>query len=158
MAHTHRYSARCSWRGSTAQGYEHYRREHEAQAPPADAVLTLSADPAFRGDSTRLNPEQLLLIAAASCQLLSFLAVAARARIDVREYDDQAEAVMPDDDPPPGLTRIVLRPRIVVGPGCREERVRHLVELAHQQCYVANSLRTPIDVEPSIVVLDEAPA
>src|SRR5262249_1070220 len=79
----HRYTVTSAWQGSTAAGYEAYDRSHEAHAPPAEAKLRLSGDPAFRGDAARLNPEQLLVVAASSCQLLSFLAVAARARIDV---------------------------------------------------------------------------
>ena len=151
-ATTHRYTARCSWRGSTGEGYERYAREHEATAPPAEAALALSADPHFRGDPERLKPAQLLVLAAASCQLLSFLAVAARGRIDVRAYDDDAEGVMPEDDPPARITRITLRPRIVVGPGPTEDRVRRLVDLAHRECYIANSLTTAVEVEPAIEI------
>ncbi len=144
----HRYSATCSWSGSTAAGYAGYDRTHAATAGAHE--LTLSSDPAFLGDPSRLNPEQLLVLAAASCQLLSFLAVAARARIDVRDYRDDAAATMPDDDRPVRLAEIVLRPRIVLAPGPSEERVRHLVEVAHRECYIANSLATPVRVEPAI--------
>ena len=91
-----------------------------------------------------------MVIAAASCQLLSFLAVAARARIDVREYADEAEGVMPEDDRPARITRIVLRPRIVLAPGTDLDRARRLVETAHQECYVANSLQTDVVVEPDL--------
>jgi organic hydroperoxide reductase OsmC/OhrA len=152
MGDQHRYLARCSWRGSTGVGYEGYGRDHDASAPPADRSLALSADPAYRGDPRRLNPEQLVVLAASSCQLLSFLAVAARARIDVVAYDDEAEGVMPQDARPVRITRIVLRPRIVVARGPTVERVRALVETAHRQCYVANSLRTEIEVVPSITL------
>ena len=106
----------------------------------------------FRGDSALLNPEQLVVLAAASCQLLSFLAVAARAHIDILCYDDEGEGVMPEDDPPTRLTLIVLRPTIRVGPGPSEERVKHLVDVAHRECYVANSLRTEVRVEPTVIV------
>ena len=147
MGAVHRYTARCSWSGSTGVGYDAYVRAHDAAAPPA-AALRLSSDPAFRGDPTLMNPEQLVVLAAASCQLLSFLAVAARARLDVVAYEDEAEAEMPDDDQPLRLTRIVLRPRITVAGEVTEERLRHLVEVAHRQCYVANSLRTEVVVEP----------
>jgi organic hydroperoxide reductase OsmC/OhrA len=99
-----------------------------------------------------LNPEQLVVLAAASCQLLSFLAVAARARIDVRRYEDQGEGTMPEDDPPTRLTSIVLRPTIWVAAGQTEERIAHLVEVAHRECYVANSLRTDIRIEPTIII------
>jgi organic hydroperoxide reductase OsmC/OhrA len=146
----HTYAAQCRWSGSTADGYQAYDRTHTVEAPPAAGVLTLSSDPAFGGEPERLNPEQLLVAAASSCQLLSFLAVAARARLDVREYSDEAEGTMPEDDPPMRITRITLRPRIVLAPGPSEERVRHLLEVAHEHCFIANSLRTEVSVEPSI--------
>lgn len=150
----HQYRALCSWSGSTAAGYEAYDRKHRASAPPAEPDLTLSADPAFRGDPAQLNPEQLVVLAAASCQLLSFLAVAARARIDVRDYRDEATAAMPEGERPVRLAEIVLRPRITLATGPSEERVRHLVEVAHRECYIANSLATPVRVEPLIAFVE----
>jgi organic hydroperoxide reductase OsmC/OhrA len=153
-ARVHRYTASCAWQGSTGAGYDAYERTHEAQAPPASATLQLSSDPAFRGDPRLLNPEQLLVLAASSCQLLSFLAVAARARIDVIEYRDDAEGEMPEHDPPMSITRITLRPQIVVREDVGEARVRHLVEVAHRECFIANSLRTEVVVEPDISIID----
>jgi organic hydroperoxide reductase OsmC/OhrA len=150
---THHYGVTCRWSGSTGGGYEAYAREHLAAAPPADAALTLSSDPAFRGDPRHLNPEQLVVLAASSCQLLSFLAVAARARLDVVDYADEAEGVMPEDDPPARLSRILLRPTIRLAGHPSEARVRHLVEVAHRECFIANSLRTEIIVEPTIVLV-----
>ena len=147
----HRYQTRCVWNGSTGVGYDHYRREHEMTASPATATLAVSSDPAFRGNPSLLNPEQLLVMAASSCQLLSFLAVAARARLDVVSYEDEAEAMMPEDDKPVRIVAIRLRPRIVLAAGSGDEaRVRQLVELAHRECYIANSLKTEITVEPLV--------
>ncbi len=150
MGHTHRYTTTCSWTGSTAVGYEAYDRTHRVTAPPAEAELTLASDPAFRGDPALMNPEQLLVAAASSCQLLSFLAVASRARVDVRSYEDGADGVMPDDDRPMRITRITLRPRIEVAEGPTLDRVTHLVDVAHRECFIANSLRTDVVVEPTI--------
>jgi organic hydroperoxide reductase OsmC/OhrA len=140
---THAYRARAGWSGSTGVGYDAYDRNHVVDG------LELSADPAFRGDPERLNPEQLLVMAAVSCQLLSFLAVAARARIDVVAYEDDAEAVMPGDDRPVRITRIVLRPRIGVAGEIDEARLHKLVQLAHRECYIANSLTTDVVIEPA---------
>ena len=150
-ARVHRYTVSCRWRGSTGAGYDTYDRSHAVEATPAEAMLALSSDPAFRGDAALLNPEQLLVMAASSCQLLSFLAVAARARIDVIEYRDDAECEMPEDDPPMRITRITLRPQIVVGDDLDEARVRHLVEVAHRECFIASSLKTDVVIEPEIV-------
>jgi organic hydroperoxide reductase OsmC/OhrA len=155
MSAEHTYRARCSWSGSTGDGYQHYGREHTASAPPAQDSLVLSADPAFLGRPEHLNPEQLVVLGAASCQLLSFLAVAARANIDVRAYEDDATGAMAaDEDHHVRLTRIVLRPRIIVAPGATVERIHHLVEVAHDECYIANSLRTEVVIEPRVVLSD----
>ena len=150
MASTHTYRATCSWRGSTGVGYDAYDRTHVMAAPPAQAELTMASDPAFRGDPSLLNPEQLLVLAASSCQLLAFLAVAARARVDVVAYEDDAIAVMPEDDPPTRITEITLRPQITVAGTHPVEKVERLVRLAHQECYIANSLRPEITVPPTI--------
>lgn len=149
----HHYRATCRWEGSTAGGYDAYSRAHRATAPPAAAGLALSADPAFGGDPALANPESLVLVAAASCQMLSFLAVAARARLDVTGYRDDAEAVMPGG----WITEVHLRPRITVRAPATEARVRHLCEVAHRECFVARSLRSEITVEPAVTVVRAAP-
>ena len=126
---TYRYRVHCQWSGSTGVGYEHYERAHDAWTPPAATKVRLSADEAFGGERALPNPEQLVVLAAASCQLLSFLAVAARARIDVVAYDDHGEGAMRNDRPT-RLDTITLRPTIWVAPAATVSRVEHLVEVA----------------------------
>jgi organic hydroperoxide reductase OsmC/OhrA len=150
----HHYRVSSRWSGSTGVGYEDYDRTHSVSTTPGTETLTLSADPAFRGNPAMLDPEELFVISASSCQLLSFLAVAARARIDVIEYVDDGEGFMPDDVKPVRITEIVLRPRITVQGTVTEDRVRHLCEVAHRECYVANSVTTEIRVEPEITIVD----
>jgi organic hydroperoxide reductase OsmC/OhrA len=147
---THTYRSTLAWQGSTAVGYDAYDRTHRLKTPPSEDELTLSGDTAFGGDGRLMNPEGLLLAAASSCQMLSFLALAARSRVDVLAYDDDAEAVMPEDDEPVRITRITLRPRIQVAAGSNLARARRLVQKAHDTCYVANSLRTEIEIDASI--------
>ena len=141
----HGFEARVRWEGSTAVGYERYDRAHLAAAPPAEQEVTVTTAEE-RGDPSQLNPEQLMVMAASSCQLLWFLHLAAKARVDVVEYEDMAVALMPDD----WITEIALRPRIVVASDHSEERVRKLVEQAHARCNVAKSLRSELTIEPRI--------
>jgi organic hydroperoxide reductase OsmC/OhrA len=148
--HTHTYRATLSWEGSTAAGYDAFDRAHRVAVPPAAAPLDLSGDPAFKGDPDRANPEQLLLAAASSCQLLSFLAESARAGVDVLAYEDDAEAFMPEDQSPVRIAKIVLRPQILVGVDADLEEVRRLVAQAHDTCYVANTLNAEIVLEPAV--------
>ena len=103
-----------------------------------------------KGDPAILNPEQLLLMAASSCQMLWFLHLAAKARIDVVAYDDDASALMPEDEEPVRITDVTLRPRITVDGDASEERVRKLVHSAHEHCFIANTLNCSMTVEPSV--------
>jgi organic hydroperoxide reductase OsmC/OhrA len=150
---THHYSASCSWSGDTGLGYERYHRRHTASASPATQLLDMSSDPAFRGEPNLLNPEQLLVMAAATCQLLSFLAVAARAGVTVRRYRDEAMAEMPEDEKPIKLSSVQLRPCIECAVGPTEQRVQELVRQAHDECYIANSLRTVVTVDATIIFI-----
>lgn len=159
-SHDHTYRTSLAWDGATAQGYEHYDRSHQIRSAPATAELDLSSDPAFRGDPARLNPEQLLVAAASSCQLLSFLAVAARARLSVVSYRDEAEAVMPAEPTPMRITRIDLHPVIELAdtgsPRPTAERLLHLSEVAHRECFIANSLSSEVVVHPTFAWVGES--
>lgn len=150
----HRYDVGLTWSGSTSVGYDAYSREHSVFPAKLDPVR-VSADPHFRGDPALLNPEQLLMMAAASCQLLSFLAVAARARLDVLDYRDSAIGLMPEAKGAMSVTRIELRPTIVLAPGSRLDRLERLVHLAHEQCYIANSLRSQIVIDAKFRIDDQ---
>jgi organic hydroperoxide reductase OsmC/OhrA len=146
---SHRYETRLSWSGSTGLGWEEYDRLHSATAPPAEQEIGLTTGESH-GDPSILNPEQLLVMAASSCQMLSFLHAAAKARIDVVAYEDEATGVMPLDDEPLRITEITLRPRITVAGDASEERVRKLVQTAHDHCFIANSLNSAMSIEPSV--------
>ena len=148
---THVYDTHLIWDGSTEGGYRAYPRVHRASAPPATAEVALSADPHFRGDADRLNPEQLVVMAASSCQLLSFLSVAARRDVVVTGYVDEARGEMPEDDPPMRIARIVLSPVVTVAAGTDPDLVVELLHQAHDTCYVARSLRSDVVLDPTVV-------
>ena len=143
------YETRVHWTGSTGLGWEHYDRTHVATAPPAEQEVRVTTGES-KGDPAILNPEQLLLMAASSCQMLWFLHLAAKARIDVVEYEDSATALMPTDREPVRITEVVLRPRIVVSGDASEGRVRKLANTAHEHCFIANSLNSTMRIEPTV--------
>jgi organic hydroperoxide reductase OsmC/OhrA len=148
--HTHAYQARLHWNGSTGVGIRAYSRDHTAVAAPAPA-LDLSADPAFRGSPDRLNPEQLVVMAASSCQMLSFLGAAARAGVDVLAYDDEATSHLDLAAKPVRLAAIHLHATVSVGAGTDKATVQALAVQAHHDCYVANSLSVPVEVTVTVV-------
>jgi organic hydroperoxide reductase OsmC/OhrA len=150
MARIHEFHSQLVWSGSTGDGYRGYDRTHRVTTSPAIAGLAVSAAPAFRGDPDLHNPEQLLLAAATSCQLLSFLALATRDGVDVRRYEDDAEAIMPVGTQPMRITRVTLRPRILVAAGTDLALVRRLVPEAHDGCFIANTLNAEFVLEPTV--------
>ncbi|MFH8406990.1 OsmC family protein [Streptomyces sp. NPDC018019] len=156
----HAYATHLRWDGSTAAGVRSYSRDHVAMAPPAGEVA-LSADPAFRGNPERLNPELLVVMAASSYQMLSFLAVAARAGVNVPAYDDEATSHLDLTVEPARLGAIHLAVTVTVAAagtngkdgadGPDEAEVRELAEQAHRECYIANSLSVPVEVTTTVV-------
>lgn len=147
----HEYTTTIAWTGSTGGGYRSFSREHTASLTTM-TDLPLSADAAFRGDAELTNPEQLLVVAASSCQMLSFLGAAARAGVDVVSYEDSARGTMPLGSSPTSITDIELRPVIRVR-GAEREVVEGLVHQAHEHCYIANSLRSEVRVNPRVEVI-----
>jgi organic hydroperoxide reductase OsmC/OhrA len=145
----HRYETHLQWTGSTGLGWESYDRAHTVLAPPAEQEIGLTTGES-KGDPAVLNPEQLVVMAASSCQMLMFLHLASKARFDVVTYEDHASGRMPADDG--WITEITLRPRIVVAGEANEERLHKLVGTAHEHCYIANSLRSEMTIEATLEI------
>lgn len=151
----HHYSIEVRWTGNQGQGtasYTAYRRDHVISAGTGKAPIPGSADPAFRGDPARWNPEELFVAAVSACHKLWYLHLCADAGIVVHEYVDRAEGVMIEESSGAGrFTSITLEPRIVVASGADLEKARSLHGIAHEKCFIANSIRTPVTVEAEIV-------
>ena len=120
--------------------------------------LAMSAAPAYRGDSSRINPEQLFVAAVSACQGLTYLSLAARNRIAVVEYKDDAEGWLGPIDGYLRMSRVVLRPRITLESGADEARARELVDKAHDNCFIANSVSAGVQIEPSFAFAEVAAA
>lgn len=78
MKHEHHYTIRLDWTGNSgsgSSGYKEYERSHLISAE-GKAVINGSSDPAFRGDATLYNPEELFLSSLSSCHMLWYLTFA----------------------------------------------------------------------------------
>lgn len=157
MAHgEHTYKVKVQWtgnRGSGTSGYRDYDRDHLIESAGKPAIPG-SADPAFRGDATRWNPEDLLVASASACHKLWYLHLCADAGIAVLDYVDEAQGTMIDTAEEGRFKEIVLHPRVTIRAGDDRARAEHLHHTAHEKCYVANSVNFPIRCEPVIVQAD----
>jgi organic hydroperoxide reductase OsmC/OhrA len=120
-------------------------------------AVPMSSAPGFRGDPSRANPEQLFVASLSACQALTYLFLAAKHRIAVVGYTDDAEGQLGLLDGKMWMSQVTLRPRIVLEAGSDAARARELVSKAHEQCFIANSVATLIDIAP-IFAFDEAAA
>lgn len=148
------FHTRLEWvegKGRTTLDYERYPRSHRVHCPEKP-LIEMSAAPQYQGDPDRLNPEELFTASIASCQMLTYLALASFAGIRILSYTDEAEGILAKKERKMQIVRVILRPRIVVGEGTDREKAEALVEKAHTQCFIANSVTTEVNLQPSIVV------
>lgn len=101
-------------------------------------------------DPAGVDPEEAFVASLSSCHMMSFLYLAAKRGLVVNRYEDTAEGVMEKNAAGKfWVSRVTLRPRIVWEGGAPEtSRVTELHHLAHEECYIANSVRTDVRCEP----------
>lgn len=152
---SHRYTARVAWRREADAKFtdNRYSRGHEwsfdggVKVPASSSPLTVRAP--FSVESA-VDPEEALVASASSCHMLWFLFLAAKAGFVVDRYEDDAVGVMEKN--PAGkvaITRITLKPRIDFAGDKRPtaEELAHLHHEAHEECFIANSLKSEVVVE-----------
>jgi len=144
MSDTHLYTLDLLWRGDHTRTYESYTREHVIRIN-GKSELRATADPMFRGDGALHNPEDLLLAALSGCHLLTYLALCARARINVLSYRDQAEGTLQlTKDGGGHFTEVILRPQVVVEKESMIDKARNFHGEAHKYCFIARSVNFPV--------------
>lgn len=161
MTKTHHYLVEVKWTGNTGLGtssYRSYERQHEISAGDRKPLIPGSADPAFRGDPARWNPEELLVASLSACHKLWYLHLCADAGIVVVTYIDHAEGVMEEAADGSGcFKRVILRPEVTIAPGSDATKARELHDRAHAKCFVAKSVSFPVQHESKISIAQATP-
>lgn len=146
------HKAKIVWtRGDRAFNYETYSRDHVVRFG-SEAVLEVSAAPAYKGSPNLANPEEMLVAALASCHMLTFLAIAVRQKVVVEQYDDDAVGYLEKNAQGRlAVTRVVLRPRVRFAPDTLldDAALAAMHDKAHHNCFIANSVTTEISIETS---------
>lgn len=155
----HTYQIRVDWTGNDGQGtstYRSYRRDHTLTAPGKPPLLG-SSDPAFRGDKTRYNPEDLLVGSLSACHMLWYLHLCSANQIVVLDYHDDATGEMQEDET--GSARFVqvfLRPKVTIAAGGDRAKAKALHHEAHRLCFIARSVNFPVETEAEILEANAA--
>ena len=126
--------------------YETYSRDHEIAFKDGAQKWNASASPHYKGDGSKADPEDLLVAALSSCHMLSFLAIAAKKRLTVQSYEDDAVGFLENEGGKLWITRVTLRPKVAIN--ADPALLAEIHHLAHEACFIANSVKTDIKVEP----------
>jgi organic hydroperoxide reductase OsmC/OhrA len=140
--------ATISWdRQSEGFSYPEYNRDHDWSFP-GDIVVSASAAPRYLGSPGRVDPEQAFVAAVASCHMLTFLAICARKGLVVDRYRDAAVGYLEKNRAGRlAITHVELCPDITFRDGAPDAEVlARLHHQAHEQCFIANSIRTEVSV------------
>ena len=150
-----RYTATIRWARDNKPFLDNrYSRAHEWQF---DGGLTIPASssphvvPEPQSVAFNVDPEEAFVASVSSCHMLWFLSLAARKGFVVDSYDDDAVGVMEKNaDGKVAITHVTLRPRVNCASGTApsESDMLALHHMAHAKCYIANSVKTEIHIEP----------
>lgn len=102
-------------------------------------------------DETAVDPEEALVAAVSSCHMMFFLAYARKDGLVVDSYRDAAEATLGKDERGKmSITDIVLRPAVSWSGDTVPDaaQILDLHHRAHEACYIGNSVRSTVTVEP----------
>jgi len=152
---THRYQITNRWTGNLGTGtsdYRSYSRAHELSTEAKSIAIPGTADPLFRGDRARYNPEELLLGALSACHMLWALHWCADAGIVVTDYVDDARGEMVERGDGAGeFTRVVLQPRMTITDASRIEDAIAIHARVHEVCAIARSVNFAVECNPVVL-------
>lgn len=132
------------FKGDVPFTYDAYPRNHTITFKDG-APVTFSAAAAYRGDPSKGDPEDMLVAALSSCHMLSFLAIATKKKIIVDSYEDDAVGFLENEGGKFWMAKVILRPKLVSSADAATLNEIH--HLAHEACFIANSVKTVVTVE-----------
>ncbi|MEP7196102.1 MAG: OsmC family protein [Saprospiraceae bacterium] len=152
MTQEHHYKVKTVWTGNRGTGtnsLKSYDRSHTSSIDGKPDLQLTTDNPAV-GDKSKLNPEDLLVTAIASCHMLSYLYVCAIEGVIVLEYIDNATGVMLDLGEKGGhFKSVTLNPRVTVADSSMISKANELHHKAREICYIANSVNFEARCEPT---------
>lgn len=156
---SHQFKGSLEWSGNLGTGtsaYDQYGRNFKVNTPGKFPIHG-SADPAFRGDAERINPEDFFLNALSSCHMLWYFHLCADAGVVVVAYRDEYEGKLEIGEGGIGrMTSVVLRPIVTIDAQASvanaTDLAKQLHHKAHEKCFIANSVTTEVACEPTVVL------
>jgi organic hydroperoxide reductase OsmC/OhrA len=156
-----KYCAEVLWqRGDQDFLGNQYSRRHLLKFDGGAEVAGSSSPhvvPVPMSDETAVDPEEAFVASLSSCHMLWFLSIAAKRRFCVDRYRDAAEGVMEKNTQGKLVISVVtLRPEVIFSGGRHptDDEINQMHHIAHDECFIANSVRTEVRCEPVFASVD----
>lgn len=148
------YSVKISWEKDSGETFidNKYSREHIWTFDGGISVSASSSKhvvPLPMSVESAVDPEEAFVASLSSCHLLWFLSIAADKKYIVESYEDNAEGILGKDDVGKlAMIEVTLKPKVIFGGNTipSREQVDELHHLAHEKCFIANSVKTKINI------------
>ena len=114
--------------------------------------LEVSSPPEFKGEAGIWTPEDIFVSAVNACTLMTFVAVAMQRGLEVVSYQCRAEGLLEHLDGKYRFTEVRLYPQVVVKSQADVERAKNILESAHANCFISNSISAAVTLAPEIHV------
>ncbi len=149
-----KFQAEIHWTRDEESPMSSFSREHTLIFPGKINIQASSA-PVYRGDPKLVNPEELFVSSIVSCQMLTYLFLCAKNNLTAIDYKDKAEGVLVRQaDGKVMIKTVELRPMITFqhseSQQFRATAIR-LIHEAHDDCFIANSIKSQINIEPRFI-------
>lgn len=147
------YKATIKWQRTGADFLKgKYSREHTWTFDGGATIPASSSPhvvPAPLSNPANVDPEEAFVASISSCHMLTFTWLASKRGFQIDSYEDEAVGTMTKNEKGvPWMNLVALNPKIVYSgdkkPTPDDEKQLH--HLAHEQCYIANSVKTEVVV------------
>ncbi len=142
MSREHKYNTTIYWTGNKGSGtsdYKSYERSHSIEIDHKPNING-SSDPAFRGDKTCHNPEDLFLSSLSACHMLWYLHLCAVHKVVIMDYVDHALGMMMENEDGSGaFSEVTLNPVVTVLENEMKSKADTLHHQANKICYILYS-------------------
>lgn len=158
MKGQHNYKTTILWTGNKGVGTANYAEFERSYTVVIEnkPILLGSSDPAFRGDMTKYNPEELLVASLSSCHMLWYLHLCSEAGVIVTDYKDHATGTMIETSNGGGrFTEVILNPIVTIKGSSMIDKANKLHKRANELCFIANSVNFKVAHHPTCLSKQE---
>ena len=106
----------------------------------------------LKGIKGAWSPEHLLIASINSCLMSTFLTLAENSKLEFVSYESKSLCTVEFINGKNIVTEIILKPKVVIPYSQKPERIKHILEMSKNVCLIANSIKTPIQMKPEIIV------